>query len=544
MGQCPDPALAALQQCRWEQAYALLSERAATGPADPDELDQLGTAAYMTGRDEEAFACWEQGHRTALEGGDVARGARLGVQVAQALSFKGDLARSGGWVERVRRLLDACGTEAVERGYLEHAAGTCRILQDGDAAGARDCFSRAMRLADRYGDPALRTLAQIGLGRCLIYLGEVARGVALLDEAMVSMAASEVPPVVVGDAYCTVIDACHELFDTRRCESWTNAFSQWCDSQHGLVLYRGHCLLHRAEVLQLHGRWDEAVTAAEDACRRLAEPLNPLTLGGAHYVRAELHRLRAELPEAERCYGLAHGAGGEPQPGLSLLRLAQGRTDLAEAGIRRALAQAEGPVQRARVLGAYAEIVLAAGDVRAAQDAAHELAEVGERLRSAWLLGQAAQLTGAVLLARGDPAASLVPLGRALRGWTELDAPYDACRTRLLIATACAALGDGDGAELERAAARAGFAQLGAAGDLARLAPAPRPPQQRVPGGLTARETEVLVLVARGRSNREIARELFISEKTVTSHLTHVFTKLGLASRTAAAAFAYEHHLV
>jgi DNA-binding CsgD family transcriptional regulator len=530
-----DAVGAALERRDWGLAHRLLSEQAASVPLSVDELDTLGVAAYLIGREAEAFTHWTGAHAACLDTGDIQRAARIGIQLSQALGFKGDIGRASGWVARVRQLLDQTA-ECVEHGYLEHAAGMCRIFEDGDLPGARELFARAAKVADRFGDRELRVLANLGVGRCVIYLGDVAEGLALLDEVMVSVEAAEVSPIVAGDAYCTVIDGCHELFDVRRCEVWSESFTRWCEAQPDLVLYRGHCLLHQAELLQLHGRWAEGVDAARQACERLAEPVNDLVIGGAHYVEAELRRLRGEFAAAEQAYERAHQNGCDPNPGLSLLRLAQGRVDAAGAGVRRALAESEGRIARAKVLGAYAEIMLAAGDVDAADDAVHELAGIALEFGSPLLRAQAAQLTGAARLAHGDTTGALVSLRAALSGWTDLDAPYDAARTRLLIADACDSVGDADGAAMERRAARTILDRLAAESRT-------RGTRTEPPAGLSEREVEVLALVAEGRTNRAIAEALFISEKTVTSHLSHIFTKLGVSSRAAATAFAYQHGL-
>jgi DNA-binding CsgD family transcriptional regulator/tetratricopeptide (TPR) repeat protein len=523
----------------WGEDYRLLSKV----PVDDlsiEDVDRLATAAYMTGRDETAFELWAGAHRDCAQADDADLAARFGLRLAQTLGFKGDIARSAGWVERVRRLLDDAGIDCVELGYLAHASAMCRIFGEGDFAGARDLFVEAGTIGTTHRDRELVTLARIGEGRMLVYLGDLAEGLALLDEAMIAVEAREISPIAVGDAYCTVIDACNELFDVSRCRAWTESFSRWCDEQADLVLYRGNCLLHRAQVLQLQGDWSDAAEAARGACARLAEPINRLTLGGAHYVEGELHRLRGEFDAAEASYRSANEHGCEPQPGLALMRLAQGRTAAADATIRRVLGETTDPISRARALGAYAEIVLATGDVAAAQAAADELTAVATELGSPFLQACGAHATGAALLAEGQAQDALLAARRALQQWDELGARHEAALTRVLIAGACAALGDTEGADLARSAARSTFVELGAAPDLARLDGSDRP---CLPDGLTSRELEVLRILAEGKTNRVIAERLSISEKTVASHVSHIFTKLGVSSRAAATAYAYDHDL-
>jgi DNA-binding NarL/FixJ family response regulator len=534
-----DDARAAFERHDWSETRRLL----AGVPVDDlaiDDLDRFATAAYLTGRDETAFAVWARAHRDCAYAGAVELAARFGLRLAETLGFKGDIGRSAGWVERVRRLLDDAGIECVEVGYLANASAVCRIFGAGDHAGAHDLFVRAGTVGARYRDQELMTLARIGEGRMLVYLGAIAEGVALLDEAMISVEAREISPIAVGDAYCTVIDACTEIFDMSRCRAWTDSFSRWCDEHPDLVLYRGNCLLHSAQVMDVHGDWSDAAESAHRACERLAEPLNSLTLGGAHYVEGDLHRLRGDFDAAEASYRTANEYGCEPQPGLALMRLAQGRTDTAAASIRRVLDEAVGPVFRARVLGAYAEIMLAAGDVAAARAAAEELKAAAAELGSPFLQARAAHATAATLLAEGRATDALRASRQALRRWTELDAPHEAALTRVLIADACAAVGDTEGAELATTAARATFEALGAAPDLARIDGGGEPGR---PDGLTSRELEVLRVLAQGKTNRVIAEKLFISEKTVASHVSHIFTKLGVSSRTAATAYAYDHDL-
>jgi DNA-binding NarL/FixJ family response regulator len=534
-------ARADFERGSWGDAYRRLVLLDSGEALEPDDLDRFATAAYLTGRDEQAFELWTRAHQRGAEQGDVPRAVWFGVRLASALGFKGDIARSAGWVERSRRLLDRSGLECVELGYLAHASAMCRIFESGDLAGAHALFVESGKIGATYGDRELVTLARIGEGRMLVYFGELAEGVALLDEAMVAVEAGEIPPIAIGDAYCTAIDACTELFDLARGRAWTASFTRWCDDQQDLRLYRGHCLLHRAELMVVDGEGDIAVDEARRACGYLADPVNHLTLGGAHYIEGELHRLRGQFAEAETSYRLADEHGAEPQPGLALLRLAQGRVDRAAASIRRALDETEGAVFRARMLGPYVEIMLAAGDIEAARAGSDELAAVAVDLGSPLLQAQAAQFDGAVQIAEQDPKGALRALRRARRAFVELVAPHEVARTRMLIATACEAIGDEDGADLERGAARAALARLGARPDLAHLDAGSGPP---VPDGLTPREVEVLCVLARGRTNRVIAEELFISEKTVASHVSHIFTKLGVTSRAAATAYAYDHDLV
>jgi DNA-binding CsgD family transcriptional regulator len=360
---------------------------------------------------------------------------------------------------------------------------------------------------------------------------------------MVAVDAREVSPIAAGDAYCTVIDGCHELFDVRRAQEWTTALSRWCDAQPQLVLYRGLCFVHRAEIMLLHGEWPDAMDELEGALARLADPVGSPELGAALYLRGDLHRLRGEFEDSAQAYRQANELGREPQPGLALLRLAQGRVDAAMAAIRRVLEEAGDPMSRSRVLGPYVEIALAAGDVQAGREAAEELTAIAGDLDSPLLQAVAEYATGTLLLAEKEPADALVLLRRAWRRWRELEAPYEAARTRIPIALACRALGDEDGAEMELDAARSVFEGLTAAPDAGRVVDLSRVGAPRAAGGLTAREVQVLSLIATGKTNRVIATELVISEKTVASHVSHIFTKLDLTSRAAATAYAYEHDL-
>nr|MDQ4008067.1 response regulator transcription factor [Actinomycetota bacterium] len=309
-----------------------------------------------------------------------------------------------------------------------------------------------------------------------------------------------------------------------------------------LVPFRGQCLVHRAQILALNGAWQEAMTEVRLACRRLSVPPGQPAAGAALYEQAELHRLRGELTDAEDAYRRAGACGHETQPGLALLRLVQGRADTAWAGIRRALEEPRPAWDRPRLLAAAAEVALARRDAPAARAASEELDKIAEQHDTDLLHAMAAQTSGSVLLAEGDQRAALNRLRLAWRLWQDLDAPYECARVRLLQGRCCQGLGDLDAAQMELQAAAEVFRALGAAPDLAGLETRGVFPTDGQ--SLTPREVQVLRTVATGKTNRAIAEDLFLSEKTVARHLSNIFTKLDVSSRAAATAYAYEHDLL
>jgi DNA-binding CsgD family transcriptional regulator len=523
----------------WGDAFAQLSAADRETALELDDLERLAVAAYLVGRDSETDDAWARAHHECLRLGQVVRAARCAGLLAQGLMLRGEIARGGGWLARAQRLLDEEQDDGVERGYLLLPVAIQAF--DVDPAAAHATFERAANVGVRFGDMDLAAYGRMGLGRALIRLGETSHGVALLDEVMVAVTAGEVSPIYAGLVYCAVIEACREIFDLRRAQEWTAALTRWCESQPGLVAYQGQCLLYRAEIMQLHGAWGAAAEEAKLALQQLSG--RPL-VGHAFYQQAELYRLRGELAEAEDAYRRAAEWGREPQPGRAMLRLSQGEVEAAAMAIRPVVDDANDRVARSRVLAALVEIELATHDLDAARAAAVELAQIADELGAPLLHAVSGHATGAVLLGEGDARAALVVLRRARAAWRDLEVPYEAARVQVLIGLACRELGDLETATMELDAANSVFRQLGAAPDLVRVDALTASTRRKARMGLTGREVEVLALLATGKTNRDIAAALVISEHTVARHVQNILAKLGVSSRTAASAFAYEHDLV
>ena len=535
---------AAFEHEAWSDAYSQLAAADRHTPLDPDDLDRLATAAYLVGEDATAADARARAHAGFLDRGDEVRAARSAFWLAVSLLDKpAHRAQASGWLARARRLLEACGRDCVEHGFL-----LCTIARqkagEGDLGFALTAFEQAAAIGARFRDPDVTAFARHGQARVLLRMNRRNEGFVLLDEIMVAVTGGELTPMIAGVIYCSLISACYDAFDLRRAQEWTTALTGWCNAHPDMVPFRGTCLVRRSELLQLHGAWQEAIAEAERASNWLAHAPDEPDAGAAHYQQAELHRLRGDMMRGDEAYRRASQAGRTPYPGLALLRLAQGRVEEADAAARRMLQETRDKRARARVLGAAVEIMLARSDVPSASAAAGELEELAGEFDAPLLRAAAAQASGAVALAEGRPAAALERLQAAWTGWRELDAPYEVARVRTLIGLAYQQLGDEDGAHLEFDAAQESFDRLGAAPDAARIIALMAPAGPAVSGPLTGREVEVLRLVATGKTNRAIAGDLAISEKTVARHLSNIFTKLDLSSRAAATAYAYEHKLL
>jgi ATP/maltotriose-dependent transcriptional regulator MalT len=525
----------------WQGAHAALSRADGIAPLGPEDLELLAISAVMVGRDDDAVAKLERAHRAYLEADNTLRAVHCAIWICLNLATRGEVGPASGWLGRAQRLLDKVETETALRGYLLLPLVFQREAA-GDFAGAAATAADAAAIGERFGDRDLFALAVHAQGYMLIRDGRAAEGLALVDEAMVAVTADELSPIVTGIVYCGAILACQDVFEVRRAWEWTQALERWWKEQPEMMAFTGRCLLHRAEILQLRGSWHDALEEARRAGERFDVQRNRAA-ALAHYRRGELLRLQGKLVAAEDAYREASRLGWEPQPGLAQLRLAQGRGDAAAASIRRARTEVAEPLKLAVLLPAYVEIMLAVGDVENARDACRELEEIAERYESAMLGAMVAYAQAAVELATGDAQAALGAAREAWQLWNSLDAPYELARTRVLIGLACRQLGDEDTSALELEAARSALQELGAAPDLARIRPLTTTAATDQ-HGLSRRELEVLRLVAAGKSNREIAAELVISEHTVARHVQNIFAKLGLSSRAAATAFAFEHELV
>ncbi len=510
------------------------------GDLAPEDTMALATSAYLLGNVDEAVRALQGGYQDRIRSGDSLGAARFASWLGLLLNVRGESAVGGGWVARAQRLLEAETEDVVERGYLL-AHEFFQHLARGDLARAAETAARVLETGRRFNEHDLIAQGLMMQGRMMIYSGRVPEGVALLDEAMVGLSAGEVSPIIAGMAYCSLIEACQELSDFSRAASWTSALTRWCDAQPGLVPYTGQCSLHRGQIMRLRGAYDEALAEFAQAQRRYEKEGTAAPAGMALTEQGDVLRIRGKLDEAEAAYRQAAELGHEPQPGLALAWLARGRTSAAISAVRRLLAEAHDPVHRSWMLPAAVEVLVSARLLDEARQNSDELTGIASAFGNSALRAMAAYAAANVELASGELEDSLSHARGSHRLWSDIGAPYEAARARMLVARAMRELGDEDSATTELAVARRAFTEVGAAPaahEVDRLLGRARP------GGLTEREVEVLRLVAEGSSNPDIARALVLSQKTVERHLSNIFIKLDVPSRTAAAAYAHDHGLM
>lgn len=523
----------------WVTAFERLSSAQSCSALGSEDLQLLAWSAALTGHDDASLDALERLYQAYSGRGEDLRAARSAFWLCFRLFALNEPARAGGWMARAQRLVERGGRDCVERGYLL-LPEIIGLLGAGDYGAAHAMAGDAVAVGEHFDDADLVAFAQNLQGRALMRRGQVRAGLRLVDEAMLAATSGELSPLITGLVYCSVIASCQQVFAWQHAREWTAALAAWCDDEPQLTAFTRTCLAHRAEVMQLGGDWPAALEQAQRACRLQLPAVDPSAFADAWYQQAEVHRLRGHWQAAEAGYRQASGFGREPQPGLALLRLAQGHREEAAAAIERVLATTAAAWQRARYLPARVEIALAAGHLEGARAASSELAEIAGQFDTEVLAAMAAHARGAVCLATGGARDAVAPLRYAFAVWQRIGAPYIAARIRLMVGRACEELGDGDGARLERDAARQVFQRLGAAPDLDALRPRAGRGSNR---GLSRRETQVLRLVACGKSNKAVADELCLSVRTIDRHLSNIFTKLDVASRTEAAAFAHRHEL-
>ena len=505
-----------------------------------DDLAALAIAAYMVGRRNDAVLALQRCFQLRADSGQTTKAVRCAFWLGMVCANVGERAAAGGWAARAQRLLDELGGDVVERGYL-HVLQMFGHVAVGDFDAVEESAAEIVAYGRRFSDASLLAMGLSSQGRVLLYQGEVPAGLALLDEAMIGIAAGQVSPPLAGEVYCSMIEACQETSDLGRAAEWTVALSRWCDGQPGLLTFTGQCAVHRGQIMRVRGAYTEALTEFTAACDRYLALGTPGAAGLAQAERGDVLRLIGHYDEAEAAYEQASGYGFEPQPGLALLWLARGRHNAARAAVTRLLAESGERLRRSRLLPASVEILLATGDVDRARDAARELDELAGTFKSSGLQAMAAQAAGRLEVEVGDAAGALPYLRKAMQRWSALDCPYETGRTQVLVGRACAALSDLESSRRHFTAAYRVFADLGAAPAMDELTRLLAPTS--APAGLSAREVEVLRLVAAGKSNAQIASTLVLSERTIARHLSNIFDKIGVPSRTAAAAYAYERGL-
>lgn len=519
----------------------LVAARAASTARGRDlsgaDLAALHDAAWWHGSVAESISTGADAYRALVGDHEVRLAAWVAIGVAVNHLLREEEEPGLAWLDRAAEQL-AGQDECPEQGFLRYLTEVEASLDDPVLEPVVVVAREIRELGRRLGEPTLVACGDMGEGRALLRLGRVTDGLRLLDRAMLAVAAGELHPEWAGDLYCHMMSACDELGDLGRARRWTEAIESWLASMPTAVLFAGVCRIHRAQLHRMAGDWPRAARDAAQVGRDL-EGISRGSVAEAHYLVGEINRLRGDHSVAETAYRAAHRIGRDPQPGLALLRLAEGQATIAAAEIRIALTcEPNSPMRRASLRAAQVEIAICAEDPDTARQACGELTGIATTYGGPLLHATALQADGALRLAEGRALEEVTPLREACRLWQELDAPYETARVRLLLAHAHRALGDPETARWETDEATTALHALGAAHDIRALVHT-----QRVTNGLTRREEDVLRRLVTGATNRTIADQLVISEKTVARHLANIYTKLSVTSRTAAAAYAFENDL-
>ncbi len=527
----------------WAGIFRELSEKDRRDEMRAAELERLAEAAYMLGSEDEFVSALERAFDRHLEKDRAQAAARCSFWIGLTLMFRGEFGRGNGWLARADRVLEALPADCAEHGYLL-LPKVEQCLAAGDRETAYAHAARAAEIGVQCKDDDLAAMARHLQGRIRITAGDYESGMAFLDEAMLSVTSNQLSPIATGLVYCSVIDICQKHFATDRAREWTFALAHWCGKQADLVAFTGRCMIHRAEILIFDGHWDEAGREAGAASARLQQSLAKHHAGPAVYQQGEIFRLRGLFDEADAAYRVASGLGFDPQPGLALLRLRQGRGQPALSAIRRALQSVEDVPGRLRLLPAAVEITLAVGSTEDAQALCDTLQDCAQQCPSELVRAVAAEAIARVRLHQGQAGEALAHVRRAADLLREIRAPYHLARVRVLAAQIFLATGDVEGARNELGAAIERFHDLGAFPDEAYARKLRVSLASSRDGGLTRRQIEILRLIATGKTNPEIAAELGLSHRTVDRHVSDILTRLDVPTRAAATAHALLQGLI
>ena len=466
MAQAVDPLQAARDAAgrpAWRRAYEAYA-RVGREDLTPADLEQFAGAAWWNGKLDQAIDLRERAHAAYVAAGDGISAARVALTLSHDHVGRGAFAVSHGWFAKAERLLSA-QPDSVEHARLTFTRGINALFAGGDLREAADELDRAFELAARFGDRDTQALALVAKGRALVKMGEVEQGLALIDEATAAAVGGELDPYSTGLVYCVTISSCQDLGDYRRAAEWTEQANRWCDRL-DVTGFPGACRIHRAEIMRLRGDWGEAEQQALTACEELHDFERAITAGG-YYEIGEIRRLRGDFAAAEEAYRTAHELGRTAQPGLALLRLAEGKVDGAVAGITRTLAEVSDPLMRLRHLPARIEIAVAASDLTTARTAYDELERLVDSYKIGGLRAPAFDAavhmeSGRIQLAEGDNVGAARCLQRARDEWQRVGAPYEAAEARMLLGIAFRRQGDEHAATSELEAALSTFDRLGA----------------------------------------------------------------------------------
>jgi len=528
----------------WTAIYKQLLKADKEHAVAPKDMEKLALAAYLTGRDTESFQILERAHQSYADSGVTEKAVQSAFWLGLMYMNAGERVRSSGWFARGERLINDLQNQDCPEKKLLLIPQALGELSSGHDVKAQQIFEQVVLAGKQFQNADLLALGSLGLGQAMIQLGEIAKGIKHLDETMIILETEDVFPLVNGIVYCAVIESCRKVWDIERAQEWTAALSQWCEAQPDLVPFRGECLVRRAEIFQFHGEWPKALEETIDACDLLTRHNGRPAAGEAYYRQAELHRLAGNFKKAEQCYQEASKRGKNSQPGLALLRLAQGQAAAAKTSVTNTLQETKDAKRRAELLPALLDILLTTKQTDEATETVKELCHIARDFNVPYLIAMCSYCQGKVSHARGDVRLALEQLQKALQFWNSLNLPYESAFTRELKGLVYMEMNDKDNSKAELMAAAWVYEQLGAIPDLERVNALLNTKKHAETHGLSLRELQVLGLIASGKTNRMVAEELFISERTVDRHVSNIFNKLGVSSRVEATAFALKNQML